>query len=402
MRSTREDGLELGTIALGALLRPTQELPETVVQFAATRPQLNIKLYRNSIITAGVCIYADSDQGRLEFAAWEQKIVDRSALFFRRLASPQLRFESAQSIARQCASLKMTYYTRCLQPADSLALATKFDDKLTELLQQRVGVTDQLLQKEQWIRALFFLPLRHGGAGLTSAVNTRHAAFLAAVLNGLDPLQQLGVDASGLKAQAIQALEKCIQQATKNSQLSELLLKASGTDDPITTLLNELRSKDGSFVEARGFQKRLCAAIAKQDRDDMTQTLNSSQQVRLISGLQQWVALPFALPAARRDLLLTDDECKVAWRLRLLLSPVQTLPTRYVCNQPNPFAKDPERSFKCPALRKISMFRRQCGSSSRSYISTAALWSTHRRRPVKSAARRRLRGDSHAVGGEVL
>ena len=103
---------------------------------------------------------------------------------------------------------------------DSLTLDTKFDDKLTELLQQRVGVTDQQLQMEQWIRALFFLPLRHGGASLTSAVNTRHAAFLAAVLNGLDPLQQLGADASGLKAQALQALEKCIEQATKNSQLS--------------------------------------------------------------------------------------------------------------------------------------------------------------------------------------
>ena len=172
------------------------------------------------------------------------------------------------------------------------------------------------------------------------------------MLNGLDPLQQLGVDASGLKAQALQALEKCIEQATKNSQLYELLLKASGTEDPIDTLLNELRSKDGSFVESRGFQKRLCAAIAKQDRDDMTQKLNRGQQVRLISGLQQWVALPFALPAARPDLLLTDDECKVAWRLRLLLSPVQTLPTRCVCNQPNPFAKDPEHSFKCAALRE--------------------------------------------------
>ena len=144
--------------------------------------------------------------------------------------------------------------------------------KLTQLLQQRVGVTDQQLQKEQWIRALFFLPLRHGGVGLTSAVNTRHAAFLAAVLNGLDPLP------SGLKAQALQALEKCLEQATKNSQLSELLLKACGTEDPIDTLLNELRSKDGSFVESRGFQKRLCAAIAKQDRDDMTQTLNRASK----------------------------------------------------------------------------------------------------------------------------
>jgi hypothetical protein len=277
----------------------------------------------------------------------------------------------------------MTYYTRCLQPADSLALATKFDDKLTELLQHRVGVTDQQLQKEQWVRALFFLPLRHGGVGLTSAVNTRHAAFLAAVLNGLDPLQQLGVDASGLKAQALQALEKCIEQATKNSQLSELLLKASGTEDPIDTLLNELRSKDGSFVEARGFQKRLCAAIAKQDRDDMTQKLNRGQQVRLISGLQQWVALPFALPAARRDLLLTDDECKVAWRLRLLLSPVQT--QRVPSRTRSPRTRSTRsNALHCARSARSAGTRWWCGSSSRR---------THRRRSKRTA---KLKKDKYA------
>ena len=64
----------------------------------------------------------------------------------------------------------------------------------------------------------------------------------------------------------------------------ELLREAREAQDPIDTLLDELRSKDGSFVEARGFQKRLCAAIAKQDSDDMKK-LNRSQQVRLISGL---------------------------------------------------------------------------------------------------------------------
>jgi hypothetical protein len=144
-----------------------------------------------------------------------------------------------------------------------------------------------------------------------------------------------------------------IEQATKNSQLSELLLKASGTEDPIDTLLNELRSKDGSFAESRGFQKRLCAAIAKQDRDDITQTLNRSQQVRLISGLQQMVVLPFALPAARLDLLLTDDdECKVVWRLRLLLSPVQTLPTHYVCNPHRGAVCRRRRAHPQPDLRQ--------------------------------------------------
>ena len=100
--------------------------------------------------------HADTDAGRAD-AAWQQKIVDKSALFFRRLASPELRFETAQSIARQCASLKMTYYTRCLEPADSLELAAKFDDKLVELLRQRVGISEQQMRQDEWLRALFFL-----------------------------------------------------------------------------------------------------------------------------------------------------------------------------------------------------------------------------------------------------
>ena len=48
-----------------------------------------------------------------------------------------------------------------------------------------------------------------------------------------------------------------------NTQLYELLCEAREADAPI----DQLR---GSFVESRGFQKCLCAAIAKQDRDDMT------------------------------------------------------------------------------------------------------------------------------------
>ncbi len=41
------------------------------------------------------------------------------------------------------------------------------------------------MRQDERLRVLFFLPLRHGGAELTSAVNTRHAAYLAAVLNSL-------------------------------------------------------------------------------------------------------------------------------------------------------------------------------------------------------------------------
>ena len=64
------------------------------------------------------------------------------------------------------------------------------------------------------------------------------------------------------QGRATDALDKCLGTAAKNTQLCD-----------------ELRSRDGSFVEARGFQKRLCAAIAKQDRDDMTQKLSRPARV---------------------------------------------------------------------------------------------------------------------------
>jgi hypothetical protein len=53
-----------------------------------------------------------------------------------------------------------------------------------------------------------------------------------------------------------------------------------------------------------------------------------------------------------RDLLLTDDECKVAWRLRLLLSPVQTLPTHYVCNPHRGAVCRRRRAHPQPDLRQ--------------------------------------------------
>jgi hypothetical protein len=91
---------------------------------------------------------------------------------------------------------------------------------------------------------------------LTSAVNTRHAAYLAVVLNSLGPLQELVVEPRELKARATDALDKCLEKAAKNTQLCELQREAREADKPIDKLLDELRSKDGSFVEARGFQKR--------------------------------------------------------------------------------------------------------------------------------------------------
>ena len=278
--------------------------------------------------------------------------------FFRRLANTALSFECAQSIMRQCASMKMTYYTRCLSPGDSLTLATKFDTKLVELMLQRVGLTDAHMQQHPWLRVMFFLPLRHGGVGLTSAVNTRHAAFLASTLNSLDPLDALGVDCALLKAVAVQALQECLAHMADDNRVYELLSQAQGTPDPLQHLLKELRGDGAGFAEARGFQKRICAAMAKRDRDTMTQLLSRAQHVRLVSGQQQWVTYPFALPAGRPDLVLNDEECKLAWRLRLLLAPMEILPSRCACNQPNPFAKDPLHFFKCSALRSISAARR--------------------------------------------
>ena len=73
VRSTREDGLELGTINMGALLRPGRVLPPAAMEFAEQRPELKIKLYRHSTISAGVCIHADTEAGRAEFAAWQRR-----------------------------------------------------------------------------------------------------------------------------------------------------------------------------------------------------------------------------------------------------------------------------------------------------------------------------------------
>ena len=255
---------------------------------------------------------------------------------------------------------------------DSLTLDTKFDDKLTELLQQRVGVTDQLAAAEGAVDTGAVLPAaqtrrrrphqrrQHATRGIPGCGAQRTRS---------------GVDASGLKAQALQALEKCIEQATKNSQLSELLLKASGTDDPINMLLNELRSKDGSFAESRGFQKRLCAAIAKQDRDDMTQKLKRSQQVRLVSGLQQWVALPFALPASGEARSAADR------RLPAPANALRVQPAQPVRQGPGSAAQDQ----RVPQAPDGGVFHRVVRASARRHCCQRA--HPHRRLPVEEASR---------------
>lgn len=104
----------------------------------------------------------------------------------------------------------------------------------------------------------------------------------------------------------------------------------------------------------------------------MTQLLSRAQQVRLVSGQQQWVTYPFALPAGRPDLVVNEEESKLAWKVRLLLAPMEILPSRCACSQPNPFAKDPLHFFKCTASAQPAGIKWWCSISQRSCTGTAA------------------------------
>ena len=82
----------------------------------------------------------------------------------------------------------------------------------------------------------------------------------------------------------------------------------------------------------------------------------------------------FALPPEWGDLLLTNDDCKVTLRLRLLLSPVLTLPIRCVSNHLSPRTRStPSSAQRCARSSRFAGTRWWCGSSSRPCIGMAVV-----------------------------
>jgi hypothetical protein len=117
-------------------------------------------------IKAGLAAQLDADQGQ--------------AAFFRRLQLDDLPVQSAMLLLRQCAVPKMNYVLRCAPPPCIAEQAAAFDHQVLH-----AGAMEKLRlrkhERSERVQRFLRAKLKHGGFGLTSALQTSPFAYLGSL-----------------------------------------------------------------------------------------------------------------------------------------------------------------------------------------------------------------------------
>ena len=103
-----------------------------------------------------------------------------TAAFFERVQLDDLNVQSAMLILRQCVVPKMGYALRCLPPSCVAEQATAFDGLVIGAAQSKLRLHNDEARRQPTAR-LLRAPLRHGGFGLTPALQTSPAAYLGSM-----------------------------------------------------------------------------------------------------------------------------------------------------------------------------------------------------------------------------
>ena len=140
---------------------------------------LDITVHYEHLEVVGAVVGRDEDAIRKGVAA---KLDDDegTAAFFHRLQLDELTVQSALLILRQCAVPKMHYALRCTPPSCIELAAATFDGLVINAAQTKLRLHSDEVGRDT-TQQLLRAPLRHGGFGLTSALQTSLAAYLGSL-----------------------------------------------------------------------------------------------------------------------------------------------------------------------------------------------------------------------------
>jgi hypothetical protein len=155
-------------------------LPASLLRSLAEQ---DIAVQHDWIEIMGAAVGRDTDSVKRGMACLAAKDSGGEA-FFRRLQSPELQVQSAMLVLRQCAVPQLNYLLRCSPPVCIAQQAAAFDDTVMETTCSKLELRSD--ERTPAIKQRLRLRLKDGGFGLTSAVQTSPAAYIASVAAARD------------------------------------------------------------------------------------------------------------------------------------------------------------------------------------------------------------------------
>jgi hypothetical protein len=301
---------------------------------------------------------------------------------FKRLVSDELSVQRAMLLLRQCTVPKLNYLLRCLPPSLTQALASAFDRRVMAVAKRKLELGDRETAPRTIADYLLSAPLRHGGFGLTSAVLTAPAAFVASVASVAAGVPTPAFDEYS-RSQTTLPAESLLRQWLQESA-AELLEQVSGstllTDEtaaaeaagnmlpePITVAQPLLPAVESFFpffhtnpaasvdlqhklvqqATLHQYNAALEQAIGQQD-DNSTLTFAHLTSIAAPHASTWKTVLPIS-----RQHVLSDSEYRIAARLNLGLAPQRNrVPDDCLsCGTLDVLRNDPWHHLSCSAHR---------------------------------------------------
>ena len=145
----------------------------------ATLASHNIQLHESWLEVVGAVVGRDEDAIRAGMSATLGGNEGTTACFTH-LYLDALSAQSAMLILRQCAVPKMNYALRCVLPVCIEQQAAAFDELVMDATQSKLLLQADEVERASTLERLR-VSIRHGGFGLTSALQTSPAAFLGSM-----------------------------------------------------------------------------------------------------------------------------------------------------------------------------------------------------------------------------
>jgi hypothetical protein len=322
-----------------------------------TLAEHNIQVRTDWVEVVGAVVGKDEDAIRAGMAA-TLAVDTGTAAFFERLQLTELTVQSAMLILRQCAVPKMNYALRCIPPPCIAEEATAFDDLVIGAAKSKL-----LLQVDEARRrpttALLRAPLRYGGFGLASALQTSAAAYLGsmAAVTAAPAFAKYSQPDSPLPSTAL--LHRWIA-GSMESVIEATPECKDHLPSSASTFFQHFSSSSSSSASP-SLQHTLSSLATK---SVFTASLTRAQQLRGVDGGLSLAHLTSvsakgawtwkAVVTTTKDLELTDTQYRIAARLNLGLLPMAgtALPnTCPLCSIPNTIRKDPWHFLTCNTVK---------------------------------------------------
>ncbi len=266
--------------------------------------------------------------------------------FFKRLASPHLRAQSAQILNRFCGLPRFNYLARCTLPSRAGQIFTAFDERIRQVLCAKMHLPQ--LHSNSHPAQQAQLPLRLGGLGLRSFAQLQPIAWFSSVALTAPILNQSPLlPACPRFHSELQHIANSLRQHA-NDILPELLplLPEQGQD--------AIQFYCANVDKAQHLQHKLTPLVDKPIAQNLSQAAAQADRIRLDLLLDKITAAFLEALPTEQSKRLNDQQFQRAIQLRLNL-PLPSPDTCIDCGQNLRRKPDPFHALNCVKLRRTSI-----------------------------------------------